>query len=320
VGADSELFDPYVFWPLSPRMMNPFAFLRAIRTVRAFAARRHVSLIHANNVMPVQASLPAARSLRIPIVGHIRGILFRSTRWLSGIRHCDRILAISKSVAQGFQRLLDNGRLRVLYNGIDLSRYVEVDRPPGGRSGKGWTIGTVAFLRPQKGIDDLLRMAALGLRQGYSFQVRIAGSGADAERLQRLAGELGIRDQTEFVGHIEDVPRFLASLDVFVMLSHFEALGNSAIEASASGLPCIVSDAGGLPEVVQDGHTGYVVPVFDYGMAWDRLSRLMDDPRTAARMGQRGRERAQTLFSEDAYIQGVRDTYRECLAEATGPR
>ena len=70
-----------------------------------------------------------------------------------------------------------------------------------------------------------------------------------------LARELGIGEQVIFAGVQQQVPQFLAAMDVFVFPSRYEGLGLALLEAQAAGLPCVVSDsvpeeAGVVPDLV----------------------------------------------------------------------
>ena len=68
----------------------------------------------------------------------------------------------------------------------------------------------------------------------------------DAERY--LAEQLGVADRIRFLGPRSDVPKLLAACDGFVMPSLYEGLGISALEALASGIPCLLADAPGLKD------------------------------------------------------------------------
>src|SRR5207249_3063368 len=113
-----------------------------------------------------------------------------------------------------------------------------------------------------KGHDWLIDAFVEAVAAEPMLRLRIAGEGPLRTALeQRCAGlpEGVIR----FLGHITDVPGFLAACDILVMPSLpelGEGFGLSALEAMASGIPVIASDIASLPEIVVDGSTGYLVP------------------------------------------------------------
>jgi glycosyltransferase involved in cell wall biosynthesis len=81
-----------------------------------------------------------------------------------------------------------------------------------------------------------------------------------------------------FLGSISDVAPLLRTADVFIQPSHFEALGLSAIEALASGVPVIASAVGGLLDFVIDGENGKLCPPQDAPALAACIQMLIDDP------------------------------------------
>src|SRR5438093_4980713 len=103
----------------------------------------------------------------------------------------------------------------------------------------------------------------------------VAGSGTHEAELRRQAAELGLMEHGSFLGWIgDDVLHSLYRIaDVCVVPSIYEPFGLVALEAMASGCPCIVADTGGLREVVPHDEAG--------------LRFRSRDPRSLARMVER---------------------------------
>ena len=87
----------------------------------------------------------------------------------------------------------------------------------------------------------------------------------------------------------------------------------AVIEASACGLPVIVSDAGGLPEVVADSETGFVVPVGDVDAAADAIVTLVRDEALRRRMGSAGRARTADRYDWQANVRTMIDVYEDVV-------
>ena len=86
-----------------------------------------------------------------------------------------------------------------------------------------------------------------------------------------------------------------------------------AMEAMATGKPVIAANIGGLPEIVADGETGILVPPGDAVALRAAMSRLIDDPALAARMGAAGRERV-TAFHASTVVGQIESLYEEVLS------
>jgi glycosyltransferase involved in cell wall biosynthesis len=87
-----------------------------------------------------------------------------------------------------------------------------------------------------------------------------------------------------------------------------EPFGLVMTEAMACGTPVIATPRGSVPEVIEDGVTGWIVPVEDYArQATERLARLSEiDPHTC-------RERVQRLFSKEAMVAGYERAFERVL-------
>lgn len=99
----------------------------------------------------------------------------------------------------------------------------------------------------------------------------------------------GLGQSVRFLGPTTDVAGVLRIADVAVQPSHFEALGLSAIEALACGVPVVASDVGGLPDFVRDSENGRLVPVQDVGALSRALNELITDRAVRASMAARAR-------------------------------
>ncbi|MQA88827.1 MAG: glycosyltransferase [Gemmatimonas sp.] len=133
-----------------------------------------------------------------------------------------------------------------------------------------------------KGLDVLLRAMAAVIRTDPDVRLKVAGRGKDADRVLEAAQELGIRDNVELVGAVDDGTRaeLLAGAQAMLMPSRFEGFGMAAAEAMAAGVPLIASRAGSLPEVVDPPEGGVLVPVGDSdALARATIELLHDDTR-----------------------------------------
>ncbi|HEY1122272.1 MAG TPA: glycosyltransferase family 4 protein, partial [Haloferula sp.] len=124
--------------------------------------------------------------------------------------------------------------------------------------------GTAARISPQKRLDELIEAFRLALPELPDCVLRIAGSvETGAEECARELLELSKDLPVEWIGETQDIGRFHANCDAFVMISDPAGCPNASLEALASGLPVIASDVGGASEQVIDGVNGRLVPARD---------------------------------------------------------
>ena len=118
----------------------------------------------------------------------------------------------------------------------------------------------------------------------------VAGSGTHEAELRRQAAELGLMEHGTFLGWIgDDVLHSLYRIaDVCVVPSIYEPFGLVALEAMASGCPCIVADTGGLREVVPHEEAGLRFRARDPEALVEVVARVLSDDELGAPPGRRG--------------------------------
>jgi glycosyltransferase involved in cell wall biosynthesis len=106
----------------------------------------------------------------------------------------------------------------------------------------------------RKGLDLAIR--ALGKVDLPEVKLYVAGEDPDRQRFAALAKEAGVAERVIFGGFRKDVAEVLASSDLFLMPSRYEAFSLATIEAAACGLPVVVSRINGAEDFIQPGETG----------------------------------------------------------------
>lgn len=205
----------------------------------------------------------------------------------------DCVACTSLTLRQATVKYVSDKRVVVTPFGVDCDQFRLL---PGRIDLDGeFVVGTLKILEKTYGIDCLMRAFALVARRYRGrrrLRLIIAGDGSERTALKTLAVELGVSSMTEFLGIVahRDVPSLMNRLSAFVCVSRWESFGVSVLEASACGVPVIVSDAGGLTEVVDRNVTAFVVPRDDPERTADAIAMLIDKPDLARAMGTAGRE------------------------------
>ena len=202
--------------------------------------------------------------------------------------------------------------------GIDFGRYSRSTvagnlREELGLPADALLVGTVAILRAKKGHAEILDAAPEVLRRFPDAHFVFAGDGPQTDNLKaRIAAE-GLTGKVHLLGLRRDVTNVLASLDVFVLPTHQEALGTAFIEAGAMGLPAVATRVDGVPEVVQDGTTGLLVPAQDGKALIEPICRLLADPIYRRGMGANASEFVRRKFAREVMAEGMERLYQRLL-------
>lgn len=131
------------------------------------------------------------------------------------------------------------------------------------------------------------------------LKVLLAGNGPMRDELAELIKAGHAEDYIRLLGYRTDLERVVPAADVIVSCSHREGLGLNLIEGMLCGKPVIAAENRGHRELVEDGETGYLIPVGDSAALAERLVSLCEkDAREM--LGQAGYDKAQ-LYTE-AYV------------------
>jgi glycosyltransferase involved in cell wall biosynthesis len=174
-------------------------------------------------------------------------------------------------------------------------------------------IGTVANLKPHKGLSYLLRAATMVRNSLPNARFVIVGQGPLERELRTTAHDLGLDDAVIFTGFRDDVGRIVSDFDLFVLPSLHEGLSLALIEAMLLGKPAVVTSVGGLPEVVRDGEEGFLVPSADPEALAHQIISLVGDRTLLESFGRRARKRAE-VFQIGSAIARIESVYGELLA------
>jgi glycosyltransferase involved in cell wall biosynthesis len=229
-------------------------------------------------------------------------------------RRVDGVVVISNSILNLLTDAgVDKSRIRLIHSGIDAGRFDKSTNERGTRSGVP-ILGSLGVLEPRKGHQYLLKAMALLRSRGLKVKSFVGGEGPLRTELEKQVVSDGIIGMVEFLGFVADVPRFLASIDIFVMPSLYEGLGVAALEAMAAGKPVIASRVGGLAESIVDQETGLLVPSHQASALADAIAKLTGTPEKARQMGNRGRMRVREHFSMEMMAKKNEDFYYDLLA------
>ncbi len=295
--------------------IQPAKDIRALSKVRRAIQMFQPDIVHAHSSKAGVIGRLAARLEGVPRVftahgwAFSEGVLVRrkalaivseriASRWsdkIITVSDYDRNLALRHHVARPEQ-------LITIHNGVDDTSY---RADPGCDSSAILTM--VARFAPPKNQSDLV-LAAEDLKG--EFEVEFIGDGPQIADIQAQVAGARLSRKVTFWGLRPDVPESLARTHVFVLVSKWEGLPISILEAMRAGLPVVASNVGGVREAVVDGETGFLVPSGDVVTLRDRLQRLLSDPELRARLGAAGRRRYERYFTLERMMQKTWKVYQ----------
>jgi glycogen synthase len=246
---------------------------------------------------------------------HIHGV----ERWMAN--RAERVITCSAYMREHVADIygLEEQRIRVIPNGIDPAELVPVDdldelrrsfAAPDER-----LVLLVGRLVYEKGFQLALEALPRLIERLGNVRFLVAGSGTHEPELRDQAGELGLEPHGTFLGWIgDDVLHSLYRIaDLTVVPSIYEPFGLVALEAMASGCPCLVSDTGGLREVVPNEEVGLRFRARDPDSLAQMAERLLTDAELRERLVAEASEHVLTFDWADTARQ-VMGVYREVVA------
>jgi glycosyltransferase involved in cell wall biosynthesis len=311
--------------PLLTLAVPSFANVAAIRgafELGRYIREHRIEIAHTFDAPMNVFGVPTARIAGTPIVlssqrGH-RSLTTPAFRRI--LRGLDRVVDGVVVNCDAMRRHLveDEGtkpdRIHICYNGIDTKVYFPAPAQRPEKFAGRLVIGVVCALRPEKGLDTLLKAFASVLRESPSIRLLIVGSGSEEQSLKQLAMDLGVLNACHFEPGAQDVVPWLRYIDIFVLPSLSEALSNSLMEAMACGCCPVASRVGGNPELVTPGKSGLLFEAADPEGLADCLRTLVADEDLRRRMAETSMNRIHTEFTHRVASDQMGEIYESMLA------
>jgi len=321
--------------PMQRRSVNPVRELALIAWLRRFIVRERVDLVHGFTIKCAVYGSLAARWAGVPrrvnaVAG--MGYVFTSGDLLAralrpvvrtllrvALEGPDaRLILQNPDDATLFRqaRLVDESRVRLIPgSGVDCRRFTPVE-PVVLAEGDGarFRVLLAARLLWDKGIAEYVEAARRLRSEGHTVDFLLAGDpdpGNPAAVPEAAVRQWSAEGIVTWLGHVDDMPSLLRSVQVVVLPSYREGLPKGLIEAAACGLPLVTTDVPGCREVVTDGVDGLLVPVKDANALAAAILRFQGDADLRQRLGAAARVKAEQEFDERIVVGRTLAVYRE---------
>lgn len=308
-------------------------FLIEIYRLAMLFRSRSFDLVHVNGSYQFKVAL-AAKLAGIPVVWHFNDTMMDAT--------VKTICAVTaKYCASGF--IVAGKRVREFYirgNKLEQKPCIEIHAPvdttvfdpkyvfPDTKvsQAKGMKIVTVSGINPTKGLEYFIEMAANLLRRHNDLVFFVAGAEFSSQRkyyqdIKKMVDFAKLtKNNFRFVGMIDNVPSFLQSADIFVFTSVSEASPSSVWEAMSMGKAIVTTDVGSVRQYIEDGVSGFIVPIQDSKALSEKVELLLDNPALRQKMGAEARIVAQKNLDLSLAAQKHAFFYRRILSLSSSPK
>lgn len=345
IGPEGSLLEraraggvPVELVPALRRAIHPWYDPAAYAALRRAIRRFQPDVVHTHSAKAGILGRAAAWSLGVPAIVHtVHGAPFhreqsRPARWCIAAcerwaaRRCHALVSVADAmtdlvVASG---IAPRERCTTIRSGFEVAPFLECARWRAevrarfGYAAEHVVVGKIARLARLKGHDDLIRAAEkiVALRPDVRFL--LVGDGSERARLERRIASAGLGRWFHLIGLVapEEIPRYLAAMDLLVHVSLREGLARALPQALVAGVPVVSYDLDGAREVVLPGVTGRLVEPRRIDQLVDAVVALASDEPLRRQLGAEGRRRFADVFRHEHMTEAIRALYVDLLRRA----
>lgn len=170
----------------------------------------------------------------------------------------------------------------------------------------------VSRLEPVKNIEGVINvLKQLTINTDLNLRLIIAGSGQSEAGLKQNVKELGLENNVEFLGFIDDPYPHLMNADLYILNSFSEGFSNSLVEAMYSKTPSLSTAVGAAPEIIEEGINGFLTPSDDEDALLEKLKMIMGlSKNELKKIGLAGHEKIVKDFSLENHVCELMKIYK----------
>jgi lipopolysaccharide/colanic/teichoic acid biosynthesis glycosyltransferase/glycosyltransferase involved in cell wall biosynthesis len=317
------------------RRISPVSNFKSLWRLYRLIRKERFDIVHVHTPVAAALGRVAAWAARVPVVIYTaHGFYFHDnmSRWarrlviwleklLSSVTHLVFTQSQEDATNAVKEHICPEDKVMYIGNGVDIESFTadsQEARMKLGLSPQDKVVGFVGRLVGEKGILELIEAMHRVVRTIPEAKLMIVGDKLDSDRdgktrqvISKLQAQDDLASRILFTGFIDEVPRAMAAIDLFVLPSHREGMPRTIVEAMASGKPVVATNIRGCREEVVPGTTGLLVPVKDPTALATAIISLLSDPKFARQMGDEGRRRASELFDERIVLERQVRAYAE---------
>ena len=307
---------------------NIFPFIKGLFSLWGFLRREKIDVIETFTHDSNMVALPIAWLARVPVrIATHHGVIEGFSRWRMFIHSwmvnhniAHKLVAVSQKTREvSLSEGIREERIAVITNGIvplpiESRSRIEV-RKEAGMEANDLVLVSVGRLVYQKAHEVLIACMPDVLKEFPNVKVLIFGEGPLRTDLQAQIEKLDLSNSVKLPGKTDQIARYLASADVFVMPSRWEGLPIALLEAMSAGLSSVATKVEGVDEVLLEGELGLFVPVENPQALAQAILQLLRDPQARSRMGAAARLHISTKYTVDRMCEQYLELMVSCLNE-----
>jgi glycosyltransferase involved in cell wall biosynthesis len=297
--------------------------ISSIRAMRRELRSKDYDIIYATNSKTIPNAAFAAIGFPAKMIAYrgTTGGLYRHdpTAYLTILHpRIDGVICVSDAVRQDVSQQVwgNHDQVVTIYKGHNPDWYqiqpanlreFEVDE-------ESFLLICAVNVRPSKGIDIMLD-AANSLAKLKNLHLLLIGNGMDQEPYTSMITNNAMGARIHVCGFRQDAPELIAASDVLVQPSRSgEGLPRAMMEAMCYGTPVIITETGGGKEVVEDGKSGFVVPVENSEAIRERVTTLYNNPELLAQMSVAAKHQIEQNFNSEQTADKMTAYFQHILA------
>lgn len=307
-----------------PRLFSPISFFRLVKFLR----QEKFDLVHAYLTYSNIIGSFAGRLSGTPVIASLRSTKYHHHKYafrkqiedFSLQRLAQRVMANGNAVGEFARTRSGKTPVDVIVNAVDLITPLPDEERNSLRHElvgdfKRPLILSVGRLTRAKGFIDLLDAFKIIHSVQPNAVLVIAGGGVLRDDLIRHLHKLDLQNDVFLLGLRNDVPRLLASADIYVNSSHWEGTPVSVLEAMSAGLPVVATTVGENPYLLSQ-EAGLLVPPNQPEKLSAAIIFLLDSPQKRAEFGLTARTRIKENYGRAAWCRNILSLYAKILPKA----
>lgn len=319
IGVDYEILPDLI------REINPAKDIKTINSICHILEVKQPDIIHCHSSKAGIVGRIAGAIKNVPAVFTAHGWAFTSgvspvKRIIyTAIEHMmlgitSKVICVSEFDRQLAKRwfLHNYNRIVTVHNGIVDQKFIS-------STVREYTLPlklvSVARFSHQKNNMELIRaVEQINKLYSDSLQLNMVGDGPLLSEAQTYVTSHKLENDVHFLGSRTDVDDILNQNDIFCLISNYEGLPISIIEAMRAGMPIIASDVGGVNELVQDEVNGFLIPRRNISELVDKLKYILEYKKLIKSMGEASRKIYEEEYTADRMNQKILSVYNEVIA------